>query len=118
MFFESPHRIGGALADLATAFGADRRAAVCRELTKLYEEVARGTLAELAERYADGTRGEIVVVVEGAPATTATTDLETAVATVLDLAAGGIRMKEAAADVAAATGLTARDLYEAAIRAK
>jgi 16S rRNA (cytidine1402-2'-O)-methyltransferase len=118
VFFESPHRIGDALADLATAFGPDRRAAVCRELTKLYEEVARGTLAELGERYADGTRGEIVIVVEGATAAAATTDLATAVATVLELAAGGIRMKEAAADVAAATGLTARDLYEAAIRAK
>jgi 16S rRNA (cytidine1402-2'-O)-methyltransferase len=116
VFFESPHRIGDALADLATAFGSGRRAAVCRELTKLYEEVARGTLAELAERYADGTRGEIVVVVAGAPAATA--DLPAAVATVLDLAAGGIRLKDAAADVASATGLSARELYEAAIRAK
>ncbi len=118
VFFESPHRIADALTDLASAFGAERRAAVCRELTKLYEEVARGTLAELAERFADGTRGEIVIVVEGAPAASATTDLAAAVATVLELAAGGIRMKEAAVDVAGATGLNARALYEAAIRAK
>jgi 16S rRNA (cytidine1402-2'-O)-methyltransferase len=118
VFFESPHRIGDALTDLATVFGPERRAAVCRELTKLYEEVARGTLAALAEKFADGTRGEIVIVVEGAPAAAATADLATAVATVLELTAGGIRMKEAAADVAAATGLTARALYEAAIRAK
>ncbi len=118
VFFESPHRIGDALKDLATAFGPTRRAAVCRELTKMYEEVARGTLAELAERFADGARGEIVLVVGGAPAAGATVDLASAVATVLELAAGGIRMKEAAADVAAATGLNARDLYEAAIRAK
>jgi 16S rRNA (cytidine1402-2'-O)-methyltransferase len=117
IFFESPHRIGDALGDLATAFGPDRRTAVCRELSKMYEEVVRGTLTELAERFADGARGEIVIVVEGAPAAATTTDLATAVATVLDLAAGGLRMKEAAADVAAATGLTARDLYEAAIRA-
>lgn len=116
VFFESPHRIGDALADLATAFGPDRRAAVCRELTKLYEEVVRGTLADLAEQFADGTKGEIVIVVAGAPAASA--DLATAVATVLDLAAGGIRLKEAAADVAAATGLASRELYEAAIRAK
>jgi 16S rRNA (cytidine1402-2'-O)-methyltransferase len=116
VFFESPHRIGDALADLATAFGPDRRAAVCRELTKMYEEVARGTLAELAERYAEGTRGEIVVVVGGASPVVA--DLPAAVATVLDLAAGGIRLKDAAADVAAATGLATRELYEAAIRAK
>lgn len=118
VFFESPHRVGDALADLATAFGPERRAAVCRELTKRYEEVVRGTLAELAERFAEGARGEIVVVVAGAPASSATADLPSAVATVLELAAGGIRLKEAAADVAAATGLTARDLYEAAIRAK
>jgi 16S rRNA (cytidine1402-2'-O)-methyltransferase len=116
VFFESPHRIGDALADLATAFGPDRRAAVCRELTKMYEEVARGTLAELAERFADGARGEIVVVVGGASPVVA--DLPAAVATVLDLAAGGIRLKDAAADVAAATGHATRDLYEAAIRAK
>lgn len=117
VFFESPHRIGDALADLATAFGPERRAAVCRELTKMYEEIARGTLAELAERYTDGARGEIVIVVEGA-AVAATVSRDAAVATVLELAGGGIRLKEAAADVAAATGLNARDLYEAAIRAK
>jgi 16S rRNA (cytidine1402-2'-O)-methyltransferase len=118
VFFESPHRIGESLRDLAEAFGATRRAAVCRELTKLYEEVARGTLDELAARFADGTRGEVVLVVEGAAEPTATVDLVTAVATVLELAAGGIRLKEAAADVAAATGLGTRELYEAAIRAK
>ena len=118
VFFESPHRLADALADLATAFGAERRAAVCRELTKLHEEVARGTLAELAERFAEGARGEIVIVVEGAPATIATVDLPAAVATVLELAAGGIRLKEAAADVANATGHSQRELYEAAIRSK
>jgi probable S-adenosylmethionine-dependent methyltransferase, YraL family len=117
VFFESPHRLADALRDLATAFGPDRRAAVCRELTKLHEEVARGTLAELAERFAEGARGEIVIVVEGAPAE-AGADLPTAVATVLEMAAAGIRLKEAAADVAGATGLSTRDLYEAAIRAK
>lgn len=118
VFFESPHRLADALRDLADAFGADRRAAVCRELTKLHEEVARGTLAELAARFSEGARGEIVIVVEGAPAASASVDLPAAVATVLDLAAGGIRLKEAAADVAAATGLSARELFEAAIRAK
>lgn len=118
VFFESPHRLGDSLADLAEVFGSTRRAAVCRELTKLYEEVVRGTLGELAERFADGARGEIVVVVEGAPASGATGDLASAVATVLELAAGGMRLKEAAADVATATGFATRDLYEAAIRAK
>lgn len=118
VFFESPHRVGDALADLAAAFGPTRRAAVCRELTKLHEEVARGTLEDLAARFADGARGEIVLVVEGAPAPSATGDLPAAVATVLELAAGGVRLKEAAADVAAATGFGARELYEAAIRSK
>lgn len=118
VFFESPHRLAGSLTDLATAFGPTRRAAVCRELTKMYEEVARGTLQELAEQFAEGTRGEIVIVVEGAPATNATVDLHVAVANVLELAAGGIRLKEAAGDVATATGLGTRELYEAALKAK
>ncbi|MET0303086.1 MAG: 16S rRNA (cytidine(1402)-2'-O)-methyltransferase, partial [Microbacteriaceae bacterium] len=114
VFFESPHRIGDALVDLATVFGADRAAAVCRELTKLHEEVARGTLTELAAHFADGARGEIAVVVQGAPARVA--DLESAVAEVLALAADGARLKDAAGEVAAATGLGRRDLYEAALR--
>ena len=118
VFFESPHRLADSLKDLATAFGPERRAAVCRELTKMYEEVARGTLTELAERFAEGTRGEIVIVVEGALATNATVDLHVAVANVLELAAGGIRLKEAAGDVAGVTGLGTRELYEAALKAK
>lgn len=116
VFFESPHRIADALADLATAFGSDRPAAVCRELTKLYEEVARGTLSELAERFADGARGEIVVVVGGAPAASAS--MEDGVARVLALVAGGARLKEASAEVADHTGLSRRELYEEAIRAR
>ncbi|MEO5533857.1 MAG: 16S rRNA (cytidine(1402)-2'-O)-methyltransferase [Pseudolysinimonas sp.] len=118
VFFESPHRLADSLKDLATAFGPTRQAAVCRELTKLYEEVARGTLEELAERYKEGTKGEIVIVVDGAPESDATVDLPAAVATVLSLAAGGIRLKEAAGDVANATGLSTNDLYEAALKAK
>ena len=118
VFFESPHRLADSLKDLATAFGPTRKAAVCRELTKMYEEVARGTLQELADRFADGARGEIAIVVDGALASTATVDLPTAVANVLELAAGGIRLKEAAADVANATGLGTRELYEAALKAK
>jgi 16S rRNA (cytidine1402-2'-O)-methyltransferase len=91
VFFESPHRIADALADLATAFGSERRAAVCRELTKLHEEVARGTLAELAERFSDGTRGEIVIVVAGAEP--ATVSFDEALAQVLALTASGVRLK-------------------------
>ncbi len=116
VFFESPHRIGDALADLATAFGPSRRAAVCRELTKLHEEVARGTLAELAERFADGARGEIALVVEGAPPASAS--LEDGVARVLQLVAAGARLREASSEVAEVTGLGRRELYEAALRSR
>lgn len=114
--FEAPHRIGASLADLAEGFGADRRAAVCRELTKKFEEVARGTLGELAERFADGTRGELVIVIDGAPALAA--DLPSAVAEVLARVDAGERLKAAAADVGAATGLGTRELYEAALAAR
>src|SRR5205814_5867002 len=69
VLFEAPHRIAAALADLAAAFGADRPAALCRELTKTYEEIVRRPLGELAAWAADGPpRGEITLVVGGAPA--------------------------------------------------
>ena len=68
VYFEAPHRLDDTLAAMAEVFGAERRAAVCRELTKTYEEVKRGPLAELAVWAAEGVRGEITVVVEGAPA--------------------------------------------------
>ncbi|MDM4762113.1 16S rRNA (cytidine(1402)-2'-O)-methyltransferase [Galbitalea sp. SE-J8] len=116
VFFESPHRLAESLADLATAFGADRRAVVCRELTKLHEEVARGTLVSLAERFAAGARGEIAIVVEGAAPATAS--LDDGVAQVVALVAAGSRLKEATAEVAEETGLSRRDLYEAALVAR
>lgn len=116
IFFEAPHRIDAALADLRDVFGPDRRAAVCRELTKKFEEVARGTLAELAERFADGARGEIVIVVEGAPARSG--DVPAAVAEVLSRVAAGERLKDAASAVAAATGLGTRELYAAALQSR
>ncbi|MGN6760884.1 MAG: 16S rRNA (cytidine(1402)-2'-O)-methyltransferase [Leifsonia sp.] len=113
VFFESPNRIAASLADIAAVFGHDRRVAVCRELTKLYEEVRRGGAAELATWAAEGVRGEIVVVVAGAPARAA--DPETALEQVLALVASGTRLKDAAAEVADATGLGKRDLYQAAL---
>jgi len=70
VFYEAPHRIAAFLADAAAAFGEARRATVARELTKLHEEGREGTLAELAERFAEDARGEIVAVVEGAAAAT------------------------------------------------
>lgn len=113
IFFESPHRLAESLVDLAVAFGADRRAAVCRELTKLHEEVVRGTAAELAEHFADGARGEIVLVVDGAGEVAA--DPADAVTRVRELVARGIRLKDAAAQVAAETGLSKRELYDGAL---
>ena len=116
VFFEAPHRITESLDALAAAFGAERPAAVCRELTKTYEEVRRGGLAELAEWSRDGVRGEICVVVGGAPPVEVT--LEEAVAAVLAKVADGIRLKDACAQVASATGQPKKSLYDAAIAAR
>ena len=116
VFFESPNRLADSLVDLAAVFGADRRAVVCRELTKLHEEVRRGTAAELAEYFAQGARGEICIVVEGAAP--ATSDLPTGILQVLALVSEGSRLKEAATEVAEATGLSRRDLYEGALAAR
>ena len=116
IFFEAPHRLDATLAAMAEAFGPDRPAAVCRELTKTYEEVRRGSLGELARWAADGVRGEITVVVGGAPAQVS--DPETAVAAVQARVALGERLKQACAEVAAETGLSRHDLYNAALAAR
>lgn len=116
VFFEAPHRLDATLAAMAEAFGPDRPAAVCRELTKTYEEVRRGGLGELAEWAQGEVRGEITVVVGGAPP--ATVDLATAAAHVADLVAGGERLKDACRSVADATGLASKDLYNAVIAAR
>ncbi|GIE99188.1 16S rRNA (cytidine(1402)-2'-O)-methyltransferase [Paractinoplanes rishiriensis] len=113
VFFEAPHRIAGALADLAAAFGAERPAAVCRELTKTYEEVRRGALAELAEWAATGEpRGEITLVVAGAPAGPAVRpddgELRAAVA---ERERAGASRRDAIQAVADAYGLKKRDVY-------
>jgi 16S rRNA (cytidine1402-2'-O)-methyltransferase len=110
VFFEAPHRLSDSLSDLAAGFGADRPAAVCRELTKTYEEVARGGLAELAEWAADGVRGEITVVVGGAEATTTTAADHLDV--IAERVAAGERLKTVCAEVAAATGLSRKALYD------
>lgn len=116
VFFEGPSRLAASLEAMAGAFGADRPAAVCRELTKLHEEVKRGGVAELAAWAADGVRGEIVVVVGGAAAREVTE--ADAVAQVLALVADGVRLKDAAAEVAGHTGRSSRDLYQAALAAR
>lgn len=115
-FFESPHRIGATLDDAARLLGTDRRAAVCRELTKTYEEVRRGTLGELAEWAAGGVRGEITVVIEGG--TPEARDPEDLIDQVEARVAGGQRMKDAVKDVAKQHGVKTGELYDAALRAR
>ena len=118
IFYESPHRTAATLADFVQTFGAERRGTVSRELTKLHEEVRRGTLAELAEwAESERIRGEIVIIVEGAQ-TPETPEAQDVVQLVLDRVAGGERLKSACAAVAAETGTSKRDLYEAALAAR
>ncbi len=123
--FEAPGRTAATLRDLASVCGGDRPAAVCRELTKLHEQVARGTLDELAAQAADGTipaRGEVVIVVgwgQGSDRTAARaaargSALDEARVEVRRLVAGGAARGDAARQVAAATGLPRRALYDAA----
>jgi 16S rRNA (cytidine1402-2'-O)-methyltransferase len=117
VFFEAPHRALATLAAMAAAFGADRPCAVVRELTKVHEEVLRGSLAEVAERLAaNGPRGELTLVVGGAPASgpsaAAATDLAAEVAA---LVAGGASTRDAIAAVARASGTPRRAVYQAVI---
>ncbi|WP_232549577.1 16S rRNA (cytidine(1402)-2'-O)-methyltransferase [Propioniciclava soli] len=116
VFFEAPHRLADFLAAARDAFGDERPAAVCRELTKTYEEVVRLPLGELAA-WATGTvRGEVTVVVAGAsgPAMTEADAVEAVLARVRD----GERIKDAVAHVAGAAGLAKGDLYAAAVAAR
>ncbi|MDX6346827.1 MAG: rRNA (cytidine1402-2-O)-methyltransferase [Streptomyces sp.] len=119
VYFEAPHRLDDTLAAMAEVFGAERRAAVCRELTKTYEEVRRGPLKELAAWAAEGVRGEITVVVEGAPEP-GPADLDPAelVRRVRDREAAGESRKEAIAAVAADAGLPKREVFDAVVAAK
>jgi 16S rRNA (cytidine1402-2'-O)-methyltransferase len=116
VLFESPRRLAATLAELATAFGPDRRAAVCRELTKTHEEVLRATLGELARAAQDGMLGEITLVIEGARARQSTASIADAVQQVgLRVEAGELR-KEAIAAVAAELGVGRRELYNEVVR--
>lgn len=119
VFYESPHRLEATLRDFASTFGEERCAVVCRELTKLHEEIIRGTLAELVQ-WAENNeriRGEIAVVVEGAPEPEAQS-ADSLTDRVLALVEEGMRLKAAAAQVAAETGVSKRELYEATLAAR
>ena len=114
VFFEAPHRTAEMLTAAAEVLGADRPGVVCRELTKRYEEIVRGGLRELAEWAAGGVRGEVTIVIGGAVADPGD-DLARALERVQGLVSEGVRLKEAVADVAAATGVRKNALYEAAL---
>jgi 16S rRNA (cytidine1402-2'-O)-methyltransferase len=116
VFFEAPHRLAECLADAVDVLGSDRRAAVCRELTKTHEEVLRGTLAELVAQTADGVRGEITVVLAAAAAREI--DPASLVDRVEGLVADGIRLKDACARLALASGVSRNDLYDAVLAAR
>ena len=123
VFFEAPHRIEASLRAMAESFGADRAAAVCRELTKTYEEVKRGGLGELAEWAAEGVRGEITVVVSGASESEQreASGLVTAddwVAAVAAREADGEDRKAAIGAVAKEAGVPRREVYAAVVAAK
>ena len=117
VFFESPRRLPACLRDAVEQLGGDRRAAVCRELTKVHEEVVRASLAELATWAADGVLGEITVVLAGA---TVRADLPALVAEVEALAASGNRVKDACSQVAEAHPelKSRRALYDAVLRSR
>jgi 16S rRNA (cytidine1402-2'-O)-methyltransferase len=112
VFFEAPHRTAATLAAMAEAFGADRAAAVCRELTKTHEEVRRGPLGDLVTWAEDGVRGEVTLVVAGAdPVAALGDDPETLRAAVAEREAAGTSRKEAIVEVARLAGVPRREVY-------
>ncbi|WP_343710529.1 16S rRNA (cytidine(1402)-2'-O)-methyltransferase [Mycobacterium sp.] len=115
VFFESPRRLPACLRNAVDQLGATRRAAVCRELTKVHEEVVRGSLAELAAWAAGGVLGEVTVVLAGA---VPRADLPALVAEVNELARQGVRVKEACSQVAARAPVSRRELYDVVVRSR
>lgn len=117
IFYEAPHKLCATLDDLAAAFGSQRRIALCRELTKLHEEVRRTTLGEAVQWYADNPpRGELVLVVEGAPESGAEmVTMEQGLARVAELRAAGSSLRDAVKQAAKETGLAKNELYGLAL---
>ena len=114
VFFESPHRLADTLDDAVEVLGPARRAAVCRELTKTYEEVRRGTLADLAAWAHDGVRGEITVVIAGS-AVAESVDLDALADKAEALASEGMRLKDACAEVTLGRAVSRREVYQAVL---
>lgn len=116
VLYEAPHRVADLLHDAVEILGAQRHAAICRELTKTYEEVHRGTLAQLRDWVEQGVRGEITLVLAGA--TAQTVSLTDAVGMVDEVVADGEKTSRAVAGIAARTGLRRRELYDAFLAAR
>lgn len=119
VYYEAPHKLRQTLSDLADALGAERSAALCRELTKLHEETIRGTLGELVRYYETvEPRGEYVIVVEGAKQSAEEFTLEQAVQLARQLMDGGEKLSEACRQAAKASGVSKRDIYSAVMSEK
>ena len=120
VFYEAPHRLAATLAELARVLGGERRAVLCRELTKLHEEILRAPLGELADIFRSREpRGEFVLVVEGAPAREeGPADLDGALARVETLRNQGLSLKQATAQAAEESGCRRRELYELTVAKK
>ncbi|MGP3989502.1 16S rRNA (cytidine(1402)-2'-O)-methyltransferase [Streptomyces sp. 3N207] len=119
VYFEAPHRLEATLAAMAEVFGAERQAAVCRELTKTYEQVRRGPLGELVQWAAEGVRGEITVVVRGAEAPAAgEADAAELARRVAEREQAGQPRKEAIVEVAREAGVPKREVFDAVVAAK
>lgn len=119
VFFEAPHRLGVMLTALAQGLGNNRPAAVCRELTKTYEEVKRGGLGELAAWASEGVRGEITIVVAGlATVDPEDVNMDDLVERIEERVAAGERLKDVCRDVAAGTQMSSKELYGAAVESK
>lgn len=116
VFFEAPHRLADFLEDAGDVLGSDRAAVVCRELTKPYEEVVRGTLATLRQWASDGVRGEVTLVVGGAEEQV--TGVDDAMELVAARIADGEKLSTAVRFVADVTGANRKELYEAALAAR
>lgn len=117
IFYEAPHKLPATLADLQDAFGPERRIALCRELSKLHEEVRRTTLGEAAQWYAQNPpKGEFVLVLEGAqPVGREEPDLAQGLEQILALRAGGSSLRDAVRQVSKQTGLPRNELYDLAV---
>lgn len=116
IFYEAPHRLRETLGELLEAFGPERPISLCRELTKLHEEILRLTLGEAVARYTENEpRGEYVLVLAGAEQRAEAVSLEHAAAMVRDLTDSGVRTKDAVRQVAEETGVAKNALYAAVV---